>query len=113
MIFDISSILGPECLPCETTDKNFIDGDNIGSTDTRGALIGGFDICDDGQVKDPRGVCKTAHTFSPSKEKKDVEPREITSPKPKINLREYLQSDLREITSPKINLRKRKLQTFI
>ena len=57
-----------------------------------GCIAGcGFDICDEGQVKDTRGVCKTAYTISRPKKEKDVEPREITSPKPKINLREYLQ----------------------
>ena len=95
-MFDISSILGPECLPCETTDKNFIDGDNIGCTDTRVALIGGFDICDDGQVKDTRGVCKTAYTFSPPEEEEDVETRETTEgPIRPRDLRKYLQSKYR------------------
>ena len=106
---------GPECHPCRKSDQVF--NKNTGEflrckpprprpcmprlgklcpqTNLRGrpngSVIGGFHICDDGKVKDPRGVCKTAYTFSPPKEKKDVEPREITSPKPKINLREYLQ----------------------
>ena len=96
MIFAISSILGPECLPCETTDKNFIDGDNIGCTDTRVALIGGFDICDDGKVKDTRGVCKTAYTLSPPKEEEVVETRETTErPRRPRDLRKYLQSKYR------------------
>ena len=91
LIFDISSILGPECIPCQ----NFIDGDNIGCTDTRVVSLGGhgFDICDDGQVKDTRGVCKTAYTFSPPKQEEDVETRETTKrPRRPRNLRAYLQS---------------------
>ena len=72
-----------------------IDGEYIECTDTssRVASIGGhgLDICDEGQVTDTRGECITAHKFSPPKKEKDVEPREITSPKRKISLREYLQ----------------------
>ena len=89
----MSSIPGPECIPCETADKNFIDGDNIGCTDTRVALIGGFDICDDGQVKDTRGECKTAYTFIPPKKEEVVENEESTErPRRPRNLRAYLRS---------------------
>ena len=93
LIFDITSILGPECIPCE----NFIDGNNIGCTDTRVASIGGhgFDNCDDGQVKDTRGVCKTAYTVRPPEEETDVEAREIKRPRRPSDLRKYLQSKYR------------------
>ena len=93
-MFKISYIPGPECIPCQ----NFIDGDNIGCTDTRVVSLGGhgFDICDDGQVKDTRGVCKTAYTFSPPKEEEDVETRDAAEiPKRPRDLRKYLQSKYR------------------
>ena len=100
MIFEISTILGPECIPCETTDQNLIDGEYIGctdpnSTDTRVISLGGhgLNICDEGQVKDTRGECKTAYTFSPPKEEEDVETRETTErPRRPRNLRAYLRS---------------------
>ena len=102
MIFEISSILGPECITCETTDQNFIDGEYIGCTDTNStttrvtSLTHGIDYCDEGQVKDTRGECKTAYTISPPKEEEDVEKRETTETQRRPrDLRKYLQSKYR------------------
>ena len=50
-------------------------------------FIGGFDICDKGQVKDTRGECQTAYKLE-----EDVKPREIKKPFRTRNLRKYLQS---------------------
>ena len=85
LIFEISSIPGPECISCEY----------IGCTDTRVISIGGhgLDICDEGQVKDTRGECKTAYTFIPPKEEEVVENEESTErPRRPRNLRAYLRS---------------------
>merc|ERR1712008_109403 len=89
---------GPECIPCETADQNFIDGEYIGCTGTRLSTIGGngLDNCDEGQVKDTRGECKIAYTISPPKEEEDVEKRESTErPRRPRDLRKYLQSKYR------------------
>ena len=56
-------------------------------------IIGGFDICDEGQVKDTRGECKPAFQFSAPEE--EVKPREIKKPTRRRNLREYLRSKYR------------------
>ena len=53
----------------------------------------GLDICDEGQVKDTRGECKSAYTFSAPEE--EVKPREIKKPTRRRNLREYLRSKYR------------------
>ena len=58
-------------------------------------VIGGLDICDEGQVKDTRGECKTAFQFSSPKEEEEVKPREIKKPTRRRNLREYLRSKYR------------------
>ena len=95
LILEISSFPGPECISCETMDQNLIDGEYIGCTDTRVISIGGhgLDICDEGQVKDTRGECKTAYTFIPPKEEEVVENEESTErPRRPRNLRAYLRS---------------------
>ena len=58
-------------------------------------IIGGFDICDEGQVEDTRGECQTAYKFNAPKEEEDVKPREIKKPIRTRNLRKYLQSKYR------------------
>jgi len=55
----------------------------------------GLDICDEGQVKDTRGECITAYTFSAPEEDEDVKKRGIKKPTPRRNLREYLRSKYR------------------
>ena len=95
------SIPGPECISCDKYDQvfnedgEFLYCDNEIANEsyelgTRDDLITGFDFCEDGQVKDTRGECKTAYKFSPPKE----ENRETRSQKPRRprNLRKYLQS---------------------
>ena len=61
---------------------------------TRDDLITGFDFCEDGQVKDTRGECKTAYKFSPPKEERKPETRSQKPRRPR-NLRKYLQSRYR------------------
>ena len=81
MISKFSSISGLQCL--EIAFITVIGGS-------------GLDICDEGQVKDTRGVCKTAYTFSPPKEEEDVETRDAAEiPKRPRDLRKYLQSKYR------------------
>ena len=77
LIFEFSSISG---LNCFTVAHQ---------------IIGGFDICDEGQVKDTRGECKTAYQFSSPKEEEELKPREIKKPTSRRNLREYLRSKYR------------------
>merc|ERR1712129_115760 len=66
---------GPECIPCETTDQNFIDGEYIGCTDTNSttrvtSLTHGLAICDQGQVKDTRGSAKPPTQLALPKKRK-------------------------------------------
>ena len=60
-------------------------------------IIGGsgLDICDEGQVKDTRGECKTSYSFSAPTEEEDIKKREIKKPFQTRNLREYLRSRYR------------------
>ena len=58
-------------------------------------IIGGFNICDEGQVKDTIGECITAHKFRSPKEDVDVKKRDIKKPFRSRNLREYLRSKYR------------------
>ena len=77
MIFEFSSIPG---LYCPQYELSVVGGS-------------GFDICDEGQVKDTRGECKNAYQFSAPEE--EVKPREIKKPTRRRNLREYLRSKYR------------------
>ena len=95
-------IPGPECISCDKYDQVFNENGeflycnvplneiDVNSFDLgyRTSLITGFDVCDDGQVKDSRGECKTAYKFSPPKEKKQ-------KPRRPRNLKKYLQSRYR------------------
>ena len=76
------TIPGLTCIQIQFESTNFIGGS-------------GLVICDVGQVKDPRGECKTAHSFSAPTEEEDVKKREIKKPTPRRNLREYLRSKYR------------------
>ena len=76
------SIPGLNCIQIQYESTNFIGGS-------------GLHICDEGQVKDPRGECITAYTFSAPEEDKDIKKREIKKPTPRRNLREYLRSKYR------------------
>ena len=100
------SIPGPECISCDKYDQVFNeDGEFLYCNNeiviesyelgTRDDLITGFDFCEDGQVKDTRGECKTAYKISPPKEEKDVQKPENQKPRRPRNLRKYLQSRYR------------------
>ena len=74
-------------------DSDNYDSDNY-DTEVRDYLITGLDFCEDGQVKDTRGECKTAYKFSPPKEERKPETRS-QKPRRRRNLRKYLQSRYR------------------
>ena len=76
------SIPGLTCTQIQYESTNFIGGS-------------GLNICDEGQVKDPKGECITAYTFSGPKEEEDVEKREIKKPTRRRNLKQYLRSKYR------------------
>ena len=98
------SIPGPECISCDKYDQVFnehgeilycnneivIESYELGTR----FIITGFDFCEDGQVKDTRGECKTAYKFSPPKEERKPETRSQKPRRPR-NLRKYLQSRYR------------------
>ena len=76
------TIPGLTCIQIQFESTNFIGGS-------------GLHICDEGQVKDPRGECITAYTFSAPEEEEDVKKREIKKPTRRRNLRQYLRSKYR------------------
>ena len=73
------SIPGLICIQIQYESTNFVGGS-------------GLDICDEGQVKGPRGECITAYTFIPPKEEEDIKKREIKKPTRRRNLKQYLRS---------------------
>ena len=90
------SIPGPECISCDKSDQVFNkDGEFQYCDSFETGTREGLNICEDGQVKDTRGECKTAYKFSPPKEEKDVQKRENQKPRRPRNLKKYLQSRYR------------------